>query len=255
MKSVKRHNEETTRNFEYWEKKPTLRRIYKTFHELLADHIVSHSEGSIVELGSGLGNIKEVIPDCIRTDIFPHPWNAQVENAYSLSFSNSSVSTLILFDVFHHLRFPGTALREFNRVLVPGGRVIIFEPCLSMLGLLVYGFFHHEPLGMKEPIQWVAPFLWSPRDVDYYAAQANASRVFLGREFERHLRDWEIVKIQRFSAISYVASGGYSQFQFYPDFAYPFMRMMDHLCDSIPFMFATRLLVVLNKVEHTEQRQ
>jgi len=252
MPSVTRHDEETMRNVECWEKKPTLRRIYKAFYEVIADQLGRHSHGLIVELGSGMGNIKEVIPACIRTDIFPNQANDQVENAYSLSFPNSSVSALILFDVFHHLRFPGTALREFNRVLVPGGRVILFEPCLSVLGLLVYGVFHPEPLGMTDPIQWDAPFHQWSTDADYYAAQSNASRVFIGKEFYSHLSGWDIVKAQRFSAISYVASGGYSQHQFYPDSAYAVMRMVDHFCDFMPSLFATRLLVVLDKVENHE---
>ena len=71
--------------------------------------------GSVVELGSGIGNIKEVIPKCLCTDLFPNPWLDYVENAYALSFGSASVSNLILFDVFHHLKYPGTALQEFHR--------------------------------------------------------------------------------------------------------------------------------------------
>jgi len=40
--------------------------------------------------------------------------------------------------VFHHLEFPGTALAEFARVLRPGGRVVIFEPGLGVLGGFAY---------------------------------------------------------------------------------------------------------------------
>ena len=152
-----------------------------------------------------------------------------------------------MFDVFHHLRYPGTALAEVFRVCAPGGRLIIFEPCVSLLGRLVYGPLHAEPLALNEEITWQAPDGWSSEDVDYYAAQGNAGRVFLGNEHQELLKPWKIVHSQRLSAISYVATGGYSMPRLYPDFAYPLMRGMDSLLDYLPRLFATRLLVVLEK--------
>ena len=53
---------------------------------------------------------------CVRTDLFANPWIDQVENAYRLTFGDGEVSHLILFDVFHHLQHPRTALRECRRV-------------------------------------------------------------------------------------------------------------------------------------------
>ena len=250
---IHQHNEEIKRNLQYWKNKPILRQIYKVFHKLISQYISNHSNGYVIELGSGIGNIKHIIPHCIRTDLFPNPWIDQVENAYQLSFPNNSVSDLILFDVFHHLRYPGTALKEFHRVLLPNGRVIIFDPCVSsMLGLIVFGLFHHEPLGTKEPLQWFAPREWSPDNIDYYAAQSNASRIFFNKKFENRLSQWDIKTRRRLSAISYVLSGGYSKPQLYPKIAFPIMRVVDRICDGLPALFATRLLVVLEKINFAE---
>lgn len=247
MESVDQHNCEIQKNLEYWRKKPVLRRIYSNFHELIARNLTIHASGLTIEVGSGIGNIKEVIPDCIRSDLFPNPWIDCVQNAYCMSLADGSVANLILFDVFHHLRYPGEALDEFHRVLMPGGRVIIFEPCVSILGLLVYGLLHNEPLGLNEAIQWTAPGEWTPTDVDYYAAQGNASRIFLRGEYDLDSSEWTIVRSKRFSAISYVTSGGYSGPQLYPSFAFPMMRLVDRMCDLMPWLFATRLLVVIEK--------
>ncbi|MGH9941435.1 MAG: methyltransferase domain-containing protein [Pyrinomonadaceae bacterium] len=247
MNNAERHQESLKRNLRGWEKKPLLRLIYRSFHELIAANVRGPATGLVVELGSGIGNIKEALPGCLRTDLFPHPWLDRVENAYSLSFPDASVSGLILFDVFHHLRHPGTAFKEFSRVLAPGGRVIIFEPSLSVLGYLIFGLLHPESLGLRERIQWFAPPGWSAGDLDYYAAQANASRVFVRKEFETAMGDWKLLKVRRLSAISYVASGGYSRPQLYPTFALPLMRLIDKGCDLFPSLFATRLLVVLEK--------
>ena len=175
------------------------------------------------------------------------PWIDQVENAYQLSFADESISDLILTDVFHHLKYPGTALTEFSRVLRKSGRVIMLEPCLSALGLLVYGVLHEEPIAVTKNIEWNAPQNWSPENIDYYAAQGNASRVFVGKRFRDKLEDWQTVRTQRLSAIAYAASGGFSKPQLYPTSALPLMRKLEKALDLFPALFATRLLVILEK--------
>jgi len=100
---------------------------------------------------------------------------------------------------------------------------------------------------LKEKIEWFAPSGWSPEEVDYYAAQGNATRIFLRWEFRQNLNAWRVITCRRLSAISYVASGGYSKPQLYPDAAMPLMRRLDRICDAVPLLFATRLLVVLEK--------
>jgi SAM-dependent methyltransferase len=245
--NLEQHNAEIQENLAYWNNKPTLRKVYRGFHEAIGAQLSGIQGHHIAELGSGIGNIKEVIPACIRTDLFPNPWIDQLESAYRLSFDNESASDLILFDVFHHLRYPGRALEEFQRVLVPGGRVIIFDPCVSLLGRLIFGLCHHEPIGLREPITWLPPSGWDVDKDDYYAAQGNAFRVFVKDEFESDLRTWKRVLCRRLSAISYVATGGYSKPQLYPQSMLPVMRSIDRVCDFLPAVFATRLLVVLEK--------
>ena len=241
------HHDLISKNHEYWNRKPLLQRVYRDFYSLIANQLSGLAESKIVELGSGLGNIRDVIPNCIRTDLFPYPWIDQIENAYKLSFEADSLSDLILTDVFHHLKYPGTALNELHRVLRPGGRVIMLEPCISVLGLLIYGVFHQEPIAITKEIEWLAPEGWTPEKIDYYAAQGNAARVFVGKKFRPLLKDWRMVKAIRLSAIAYVASGGYSKSQLYPTFMLPVLKGMEKILDLFPILFATRLLVILEK--------
>lgn len=244
---ILRHQQEILQNKACWQKKPVLKKIYHNFYTQIAKHLSGLSDSRVVELGSGIGNIKEVIPNCLRSDLFPNPWLDKTENAYRLSFNNETVSDLILFDVFHHLRYPGTAMKEFERVLRPGGRVIIFDPFISLFGRIVYGLFHREPIGWRTQIFWNAPENWNTNQIDYYAAQGNATRIFFKRQFLSSLKNWKVINRFRFSAFSYVASGGYSGPQLYPNRLYRFMCFIDRILDFLPAVFATRALIVLQK--------
>jgi len=250
---IGRHNAEIHENLRHWSNKPLLQDIYREFHILEAGELSGSGEGIIVELGSGIGNIRETIPHCVRTDIFPNPWIDRVENAYALSFDDASVSDIILTDVFHHLRYPGAALREFHRVLRPGGRVIMLEPSVSLLGLLAFGPFHSEPLALRRPIEWDPPEDWNPNDIGYFAAQGNAGRIFRGSRYRHLLSDWRLVRTRRLSRISWVAAGGYAGPQLYPDVLYPLMRLLDRACSFFPGLFATRILVTLEKPDSTDK--
>ncbi len=245
---IELHNELIEKNHNLWKRKPLLHAVYMELYRIMSRHL-SATPGRTVELGSGMGSIHEIIPECIRTDLFPYPWIDQIENAYRLTFANNSISTLLMTDVFHHLQYPGTALNEFHRVLVPGGRVIIMEPGMGLLGKLVYGVFHVEPVAWKKEIIWFAPDDCHGNDPDYYAAQGNATRIFVQKQFAGRLTGWKVVLVKQITALAYVASGGYSGPQLYPAALYPLIKGIEKIVQFFPSVFATRLLVVLEKTE------
>ncbi len=244
---VSQHNVEIQRNRAAWLRKPALQAVYRQFYRLIAAQIDPALPGPVVELGSGLGCIKEVIPSCVLTDLFPNPWLDRQENCYQLNFAAGEVSHLILFDVWHHLRFPGTALREFHRVLAPGGRLILFEPAASWVGRFVYHFFHHEPVAVRDPITWDAPPGFTANQVDYYAAQGSATRLFWWGEGRDLLAGWRVREMRPITSFAYFASGGFSGPQLGPPALAGIIRGLDFLAAPFPRIFAARLLIVLEK--------
>src|SRR5438046_1573586 len=109
---VGQHQREIERNLQAWRSKPLLRTIYADFFARIIHLIDPQTPGRIVEIGSGIGNLKNHLPQAVSTDLFPNPWIDAVCDAYELPFSDGTVSHLILLDVFHHLRVPGAFLKE-----------------------------------------------------------------------------------------------------------------------------------------------
>ncbi len=142
---------------------------------------------------------------------------------------------------------PGTALEEMWRVLHPGGRLIPFEPYISLTGLAVYGLFHHEPVAPFAPIAWNSPAEWQPCKDTYFAAQGNATRIFFTRKGLKRLAGWSILHRERLPALTYVASGGFSGRSLYPSACYPVLHAIEQCLRPLPWLFATRCLVVLEK--------
>ncbi len=246
MVSLERHNVEIHENRRHWERRPLLRKVYWQFGREIAKRVDHTQPGLVVELGSGMGYIKEHLPDCITSDLFPNPWLDQVEDAYDLTFAAGSVSHMILFDVWHHLEYPGMALRECYRVLTEHGKVIIFDPAMGVLGRFVFGIFHHEPLGLGDQIQWEVPAGLIREGSGYYAAQGNASRVFGSSAFREKLRSWRMAEVTYFSALAYLGTGGFRGPQLYPMAALPLLNRVDSFLSRFPSL-ASRMLVVLEK--------
>ncbi len=246
--NLDQHNIEIYENRRAWEKKKALRLAYGQFYEGIAGQMRVGLPGLKLELGSGMGNIKQFIPDCMTSDLFPNPWLDRVENAYALSFPNGSLSHLIMFDVWHHLEHPANALMEARRVLAPGGRIILMEPAMSLTGRLIYGNCHHEPLGFDAEFREVPIDISVPEATRYFAAQSSAHRIFLKRKFPELLKGWSVDCVKQMASFAYLGSGGFRGPQIYPDWAYPLVRLADCVLGMAPSIFAARIMVVLTKL-------
>jgi len=240
-----RHQAEIERNLRAWNAKPLLREIYAGFYQRIVALIELAIPGRIVEIGSGIGNLKAHLPPALATDLFPNPWLDLVCDGYDLPFRTGSLSHLVLFDVFHHLRAPKAFLRAARRVLAPGGRLVLFEPYISWCSHPVYGLLHHEPVAWGEPIGEAESL---PRPRDYYAAQGNATRLFFRREIPGWPEGWKTIYAEAFSCFHYLLSGGYAKPAFYPACWVNGLRQLDDRLSRWPRVFGARCLVALQPV-------
>ena len=241
------HKKIDFKNRKIYQNKDLIKIIYNNYYKTIKKNIYISNKSKILEIGSGGGNIKKVIPKCITSDQFKNANIDRIENIYKINFKKNSISNIILIDVFHHLRFPNLALKEIHRILIKNGRIIMIEPAMGLIPRLIYKIFHYEPNGFNLNIKWNDIPKKIPSANQYFAAQSMTWRAFFLRELNLKSK-YKIKLVKPFSDFAFLLSGGYSYNAFYPKFLYSFMKLIDKILTSISIkIFSSRMLVVLEK--------
>jgi SAM-dependent methyltransferase len=198
--------EPLSRYRELWEHKPVLRVIYDDFYDRVA---AACATGLTVEIGGGIGNLKQRLGKVVATDIQLAPWLDCVADAQRLPFAPGSAANIVLVDVLHHLEFPILFLREAARVLRTGGRLIMVEPAITWGSTLLYRLFHHEPVRTSAEV--LAEGTPDP-DRDPYCSNQAIPTLLVTQELDRLHRvvpELRIVRVDWFSLAAYPLSGGF----------------------------------------------
>lgn len=228
-----------------WEQKPVLRIVYNDIFERIASRSVP---GITLEIGGGIGNLKDRIGDLISSDIQFAPWLDLVADAQKLPFSNGGLSNIVMLDVLHHIEFPALLFREASRVLRPGGRIIMAEPGITLGSKLFYRLLHHEPVQMDaDPLLEGAP----DRGRDPYDSNQAIPTLLATthrEQFHAKFPDLKIVETQWFSFIAYPFSGGFKRWSLMNEpMARTLLWFEQHVEGVFGRHFAFRLLTVVEK--------
>lgn len=202
--------DEVRRQRAVWAAKPVLRTLYQRWFKRVVDNLSPHAP--TIEIGSGCGNFAAYHPSTIATDVVAAgPWIQRVVDAHHLDFDTASVGNLVAFDVIHHLQRPLDFLRQAERALRPGGRLVLCEPAVTPWSRLVYAF-HHEA---TDPSWDLFGFDGAPQDPDPGHAFANMAIAHL--LFRRHraltaarVPGLRLLTVRTGDALLYPLSGGFS---------------------------------------------
>jgi SAM-dependent methyltransferase len=202
--------------------KPFLKRVYLDFYREMAGRVAREAGRRIVELGSGGGCIKEVMPEAVTSDIVAAPGVDRVFSATEMPFEDQSVDAFVMLDVLHHIPRPREFFREAVRCLKPDGKVVMIEPAHTVWSRFVYGNFHHEPF---------APQAGWELDESALSNQALAWIIFHRDRavFAREFPQLEVVDLRLHSPVRYILSGGLQFRSFVPACCYPAVKGIEFL--------------------------
>ena len=191
-----------------WKRKPVLRVIYDDFYDRLVAQCLP---GRTIEIGGGIGNLKARLGDVVATDIQFAPWLDCVADAQRLPFAASCAANIVMVDVLHHVEVPAAFFRDAERVLRPGGRVLMVEPAITWGSTLFYRLVHPEPvrtsadsLADGKPTAGRDPYD-SNQAIPTLLATRDRAR------FHRLFPGLRIARVDWFSFAAYPLSGGFQR--------------------------------------------
>jgi SAM-dependent methyltransferase len=220
-----------------------LQRLYQEWYKLIEGSL-SDNTGPILELGSGGGFIKEIIPDAFTSDILNIP-NVDIRlDGRHLPFQSNSLAGIVMVDVFHHIPDVRMFFSEAARCVKPGGRVVMNEPWVSLWSSFVYKYLHHEPF-LPDKADWRFPSSGP-------LSGANSALPFIvfqrdHKIFERDFPQWRIRKIYLHTPFSYLLSGGLKIDHLVPGRLFRFCRNVEKLLSPVISYTAMFALIVLEK--------
>jgi SAM-dependent methyltransferase len=255
---------------EVWQRRPLLREIYRRYFAEMVAHFAEVAEpqgggsggrnyGLIVEIGGGSGNFKEYFAGhhagqgrLIATDIVPTRHCDLAADAMALPFADESIDNLVMMDVLHHIPYPLRFFAEAQRVLRPGGRVVMTEPNISPASRVIFAVGHPEPVVMSAQIFGEVPGADpSPlRGQGVFASNQATPTLLFGRDrrlFERRFPNLRVLRILRRSLLVYPLSGGFSGPKMLPRFLEPLGWGMELLLTPLARLLACRLVVAIEK--------
>lgn len=241
---------ETLRDHERaWNERPLLRKIYRDWFVLLASRL-ARVPGATLELGSGIGQLREFVPDLVTSDVEQTPWADRVVDAVQLPYGDGELANIVMLDVYHHLPEPAAFLDEARRALGPGGRVVMLEPHVSPVSGLAYRF-HHERLELDGDGFAGSD---SPDPMDANLAQTTLAFFKQRDEYARRWPELPVVEEKLLSFLAYPLSGGFTKRPLLPAALYrPLNAVERALTPALGRVAAFRSLVVLERAPAGER--
>ena len=226
-------------------KKPFLKRLYMEFYTELKALLPETKQAPVyVELGSGCGFMKDVIPNVITSDVLPLSGVDKQFSALNMPFQNNSVDAFLMIDVMHHMGDTRAFLKELDRCTRPGGKILMIEPANTRWSRMIYTYFHQE--------------LFDPAaDWDFKVtgplSSANTALPWIvfcrdRAQFEKEFPNLRVRALRPHTPLRYLASGGVTMRQLLPSFAYSLVKAVEFVFSPLNNYIGMFLTVEIEKI-------
>ncbi|MEX1247786.1 MAG: methyltransferase domain-containing protein [Anaerolineales bacterium] len=224
--------------------KAFLHRIYGEWYEMLMSTL-PRIPGQVIELGSGGGFLAERLPGVITSEVFFLPFVRLVASGLALPLQSSSLRSILMIDVLHHLPDLPRFFREAGRTVKPGGVLAMIEPWNSPWSSLIYRHLHHETMDTTAQ-DWTLSGSRPLKDANialpWIVFKRDKSR------FEKEFPEWRLIHVRPFMPLRYLLSGGISLRSLMPGWSFGFWTGVEKLAGPLAAKSGMFAHIVL---EHT----
>jgi SAM-dependent methyltransferase len=227
------------------QRKPFLRKLYIDFYKRFKCAVPDFENKVFVELGSGGGFIKKVMPNVVTSDILELPNVDKVFSATDMPFKDESIDAFFMINVLHHVTEPREFFKEALRCLKAGGRIIMIEPANTLWSRFIYKNFHHELFDTQA--KWNLPD-GGP------LSQGNGALpwIIFSRDrkiFEEEFPTLWITNIRNHTPLRYLLSGGFTLRQLVPSFTYPAIKAIEYVLYPLNNLLGMFQIIELKKLD------
>jgi len=226
------------------ERKGFLKKLYTDFYNELIRLSDANKDKVIVEIGSGGGFLKQIIPNVITSDVLELPGVDKVFNACRMPFEDVSIDAIVMIDVLHHISEPVCFFDEATRCLKDGGKVVMIEPANTAWSGFIYRNFHHEAFDTEAgwSVEKTGPLSGGNGALPWIIFRRDRDR------FNRQYSQLTVENIRLHTPFAYLLSGGFTLRQLAPSFCYRPVRALEYILSPLNRWIAMFQTIELKKV-------
>lgn len=107
------------------------------------------TDARVLDVGAGGTDYPSIFPNRVTVDIDPARHPDIVADAEHLPFEDSSFEVVLCTEVFEHLKHPEQVVREFRRVLAPGGTLLLTTRFIFPVHDAPHDYFRFTAYGLR----------------------------------------------------------------------------------------------------------
>ncbi|MGE3624710.1 MAG: class I SAM-dependent methyltransferase [Bdellovibrionales bacterium] len=230
-------------------RKRVLREVFKDFHRIFIDldrRFFGAAPGLRIELGAGIAPVRDTDRAVLATDVVHSAGMDRALDAMSMDLPDRSVRAFYAQNCFHHFPSPARFFGEAQRVLVPGGGIIMIEPYFGPLASLIYPHLHRSEIFDPSMAGWEAP-MTGPMG----GANQALSHIVFWRDrekFQREFPDLSVVYTDPLNNyVRYILSGGLNFRQLVPDWASLPLAVLERALSPLRRWLAINHVIVIRR--------
>jgi SAM-dependent methyltransferase len=230
-------------------RKPMLAGVFRECHEVMMgvdQRNFADTPGLRVELGAGVAPVSSTYPEVLATDVVPGEGLDRVLDAQDMDLPDDSVRALYGQNCFHHFPDPLRFLREAERVVSPGGGVVLIEPYYGFAASALF-----KRLFANEGFDKTMPGWRSDAAGPMHGANQALSYIVFVRDrkvFEREVPGLELIEtFPLTNYVRYLLSGGLNFRQLAPTSADPALRALERALHPARRVLGLHHVVVLRR--------
>lgn len=233
------------------DKKKMLKSCYSDFYEEILEKekkfTKNTSDNIRLELGSGVGFIKDFDKTIITSDVVSNQFTDIIVDANQIPFEKNKISSIFGIFCFHHFKDPFNFLKDIEEKLVVGGLCILIEPYYGVLARFIYKRIHKS-----EYFDQNEDFNFKVKDkTSMEKANQALSYIYFVKNREKFIENFPRLEIIHTSVfgnyLRFIFSGGLNFRKLLPDFLTEFIKIIEKIFFPLKKIFGIHYLIIIKK--------